>query len=131
VTNNSANIMIGRKQEEESPSGLHNAFSTGTIVTGDIRTETDFRLDGKVEGNIICKGKIVIGPKGEVKGNIEADNAEILGIVEGNIFVQARLSFKATAHVKGDIQVQTLEVEPNAIFNGVCKMNGQETPIQN
>jgi cytoskeletal protein CcmA (bactofilin family) len=131
VTHNSANIMIGRKQnEEESPSGLHNALSTGTVVTGNISTETDFRLDGKVEGDITCKGKIVIGPKGEVKGNIEADNAEILGTVEGNIFVRARLSLKATANVKGDIQVQILEVEPNAMFNGICKMDRQ-VPEQN
>ena len=56
---------MGIKQKDEnSAGGLHNALAAGTTIKGNIITETDFRLDGKVEGDISCNGKIVIGPKG-------------------------------------------------------------------
>ena len=60
---------MGIKQKEENTNGgLHNTLAAGTTVKGDIVTETDFRLDGKIEGNVSCNGKIVIGPKGNVTG---------------------------------------------------------------
>ena len=76
---------MGIKQKDEnSAGGLHNALAAGTTIKGNIITETDFRLDGKVEGDISCNGKIVIGPKGSVTGNIVSENADI--------FVQPLLS---------------------------------------
>ncbi len=118
--------MMGIKQKEENTNGgLHNTLAAGTNVKGNISTETDFRLDGKVEGDVSCTGKIVIGAKGCVTGNITADNAEILVEVEGSVRVSAKLSLMATAIIKGDIFAQLLEIEPNGQFNGVCKMSGE------
>jgi cytoskeletal protein CcmA (bactofilin family) len=102
-------------------------LATGTVLTGTIVTESDFRLDGRVEGEINCKGKIVIGPKGSVKGNILTDNAEIFGSVEGTIRARERLILKSSAVIKGDIFIQTLEIEPGAKLNGSCTMSGKES----
>lgn len=115
--------MMGMKNKENTPVGsLHNTLSAGTFVKGNIVTDTDFRLDGKVEGDVSCGSKIVIGPKAQVSGNIEADSAEVLGIVDGNLRVSGLLVLKASAVVNGDILMGTLEIEPNATFNGTCKM---------
>lgn len=125
--------MIGMKQKEENTvGGLHNTLSTGTTVKGNIITETDFRLDGRVEGDINCTGKIVIGPKGCVVGNITSTNAEILGEVEGSLHISAKLILKSSAILKGDVFTQSLEIEPNARFNGVCNMSGEalKTEVQ-
>lgn len=99
---------MGIKQKDEnSAGGLHNALAAGTTIKGNIITETDFRLDGKVEGDISCNGKIVIGPKGSVTGNIVSENAEILGEVDGSVKVSAKLILKSTAIIKGDIYTQS------------------------
>ena len=117
--------MIGSKHKDDiSLSGLHNALAAGTVIKGNISTESDFRLDGKIEGDVTCKGKIVVGPKGHVVGNITASNAEILGKVEGNIRVNSKLTLKSSAIINGDIFVQLVEIEPNAQFNGACNMTG-------
>lgn len=114
---------MGMKQKEDAPAGgLHNTLAAGTTVKGDVITETDFRLDGRVEGNITCKAKIVIGPKAQVVGNIISENAEILGTVEGNLEIREKLVLKASAVIKGDMVTRILEIEPNASFNGSCKM---------
>jgi cytoskeletal protein CcmA (bactofilin family) len=116
---------IMRKVTEDFSGGPHNVLSAGTVLTGKIETESDFRLDGCVDGELFCKGKIVIGPKGSVKGNITTANAEIFGRVEGTVRAQERLVLKSSAEVKGDIFIQTLEIEPGAKLNGSCAMSGK------
>lgn len=119
--------MMGIKQKEDTaPGGLHNTLAAGTSVNGNIITEADFRLDGKVEGDVNCNGKIVIGPKGSVTGNIVSANAEIHGEVFGSIRISAKLVIKSTSCIKGDIFAQIVEIEPNARFNGSCTMSGDE-----
>lgn len=116
--------MIGNKQknDEQTSNGLHNTLATGTTIKGNISTDTDFRLDGKVEGDILCQAKIVVGPKGNICGNIFSNNAEIHGNVTGSIKVTTKLVLKATATIQGDISAPNIEIEPNAIFNGKCTM---------
>ena len=114
------------KANEEIGGGLHNVLAAGTTLTGKIEAESDFRLDGRIEGDVICKGKIVIGPKGSVKGNITTVNAEVFGNVDGSIRVRERLVLKSLAEIKGDIFIQTLEIEPGAKLNGSCTMSGKD-----
>lgn len=112
-------------QVNNSSGGVHNVLAGGTVVSGTIVTESDFRLDGRIEGDISCKGKIVVGPKGSIKGNITSEYAEILGHVEGTIRVKDKLIFKSSADIIGDAYIQTLEIEPGARFNGSCTMSGK------
>lgn len=114
--------MMGMKKEEASATGSHNTLAAGTTVKGDVVTDTDFRLDGRVEGNIVCRAKLVVGPKAEVVGNITTQNAEILGTVKGNMEIAEKVVLKASAVIEGDIVSRTIEVEPNARFNGGCRM---------
>jgi len=115
-------MMIGAKQKEESSNGgLHNTLTIGTTVKGTIHTDGDLRLDGNVEGDIVCSGKIVVGPKGIIKGNVQSGNAEIHGSIEGKLEIKEKLVLKASAIVKGDIFLKTFEVEPGAKLTGkVC-----------
>ena len=50
--------MMNLKPKEETPAGgLHNVLSSGSAIKGNVMADTDFRLDGKVEGDILC-GKL-------------------------------------------------------------------------
>ncbi|OCW96029.1 hypothetical protein A9168_00760 [Macellibacteroides sp. HH-ZS] len=115
------------KHKEETPAGgLHNVLSSGSAIKGNVIADTDFRLDGKVEGDIHCGGKIVIGPKGSVLGNVTAENAEIMGEIAGCVNVNGKLVLKSTARIEGDICIRSIEIEPNARFNGKCIMSCEE-----
>lgn len=72
---------------------------------------------------------MVIGPKGRVIGDVITANAEIMGEIDGSIKVSSKLVLKATAVIKGDIQTQTIEIEPNAHFNGTCTMCGEQKQL--
>ena len=100
----------------------HNALAYGSKVKGNISADNDFRIDGLVQGEITCSGKVIIGTKGRLEGNISCLNAEIMGDVKGNIVVSDTLSLKASCNVKGDIKTKILIIEPEAIFSGSCDM---------
>jgi len=115
--------MGTKNYTDEAPIGvLHNALAFGTTVKGDVTTDGDFRLDGRLEGTISCGGKIVIGPTAQVEGDIISVNAEILGSVVGSITTSEVLVLKPTAVIKGIITTQALVVEPSAKFSGTCNM---------
>jgi cytoskeletal protein CcmA (bactofilin family) len=108
-----------------------NVLVNGTKVIGDVKSESDFRLDGEIEGSIDCKGKLVLGQKGFVKGNILCENAEISGEVSGNVIIRDTLSLRATAIIGGDINTKILVVETGAVFNGKCSMTSKTVTKKN
>ena len=65
-----------KNKEEEVPS--INLLSAGTVVKGEIKVNGDFRLDGCFIGTINCKGKVVVGPTGNIEGEIICQNADFL-----------------------------------------------------
>ena len=43
-----------------------NSLGTATKIIGDLTADNDIRLDGVLQGNIICGGKLILGPKGKI-----------------------------------------------------------------
>lgn len=110
-------------RREEKPSGLpHNAIANGTYIKGNIDAQEDFRIDGTIDGDVSCNGKVVIGPQAVITGNISCTNADILGTINGNVELQESLIIRKTGKINGDITTKTLTVEPDAFFSGRCVM---------
>jgi cytoskeletal protein CcmA (bactofilin family) len=112
--------------QQQNGGTLYNALTSGSKIIGTIITDSDMRVDGTIEGDVKCAGKLVIGERGVVKGIVECQNAEIMGKLDGKIDVKYALALRATSSIKGDISTSTLMVEPNAMFNGTCKMGSEE-----
>ncbi len=106
----------------KEPAASHNSIALGCNIKGEITVDNDIRIDGKIEGNIDCKGKVIVGPSGEIIGNITCTNAEIMGSLTGNMNVSDTLTIQSTGKVKGDIQTAVLIIQPNAVFSGSCSM---------
>lgn len=112
-------------KEMEATGLLHNVIAQGTQIVGTIETQSDIRIDGTLDGNIKCQGRIVVGQQGSVKGEMECVNSDVQGQVDGKIRVSDTLSIKATASIKGEIHTKVLSIEPQATFNGTCEMTGR------
>ncbi|PZF72960.1 bactofilin family protein [Taibaiella soli] len=97
-------------------------ISTGTVIKGDITSETNVRIDGKIIGNVQTKAKVVIGPEGEIEGDVTAHEADIVGKVTGNLFIKELLQLKDNCLINGNINSGKLQIEPAAVFNGNCQM---------
>ncbi|MCA0958614.1 polymer-forming cytoskeletal protein [Muricauda ruestringensis] len=102
--------------------GQPNRIEKNTTIKGDITSEADFRIDGKLEGNVTTSGKVVIGKDGYINGKVECVNADIEGKFNGELMVKDLLSLKSSATIEGTVSVAKLAVEPGATFNAACTM---------
>jgi len=114
-------------KEVANNSGLaYNSLTAGSVIIGNLTSENDCRIDGEVQGDIQCKGKLVVGKTGKLKGTILCENAEVSGDILGNIVVSDTLTLRANSVFTGDIKTQILIIEPNAVLNGTCSMKNDK-----
>lgn len=128
--------MFGKKEETQPSFSMQvlNSIGAGTIIEGNIRTEGDIRIDGKVNGNVVSKGRMVSGSNSEIHGDIICTNANIEGIVRGNIQVTEVLKITKTANLDGNITTKKLIVDEGAVIQAKINManssNAQSSKIQ-
>jgi cytoskeletal protein CcmA (bactofilin family) len=108
----------------ETSGGAASLISNGTTLKGDINSSSDLRIDGTLIGNITSTAKVIIGSNGVVEGDIQGQQADILGKVTGTIKVKELLQLKGSSVINGNIYAGKLQIEPTANFNGACHMNG-------
>lgn len=110
------------KSEIEIPASAAGTslIGAGTIIRGDIISTGDIRIDGTLKGNISGSAKVLIGAEGAVEGDIEGQQADILGKITGKIIIKDLLNLRGRAIIKGDISSGKLQVEPTVSFNGKC-----------
>ena len=102
-------------------------ISHSTVLTGDMISSSDIRIDGKFTGKICTKGKLVVGEKAFVEGVIVCNSADVWGEVKGEIFVENTLSLKAKSVYTGAVKSSKVGIEIGAIFNGTCNIiTGEE-----
>ncbi|HEV7331607.1 MAG TPA: polymer-forming cytoskeletal protein [Flavisolibacter sp.] len=109
-------------QTEKAASTSATLISAGTVVKGDLKSQSDLRIDGTIHGNVSCGAKVVIGPSGFVEGNIEGAHADISGRLEGNVVAKEMVQLRTKCQVHGNVTAASLQIDAGAIFNGQSQM---------
>lgn len=104
-----------------------NTFRAGATIKGDVTCEGNIRIDGKLDGTLVSKGKLVIGESGLITGNIKCADANVEGRIEGVIEVDNLLILKSKSFIKGDIFTNKFVVEEGAKFNGKVVMGSKSS----
>jgi cytoskeletal protein CcmA (bactofilin family) len=131
VTPTTTNSTVMSKTAEINSPDRLNRIVEGTTIDGDIRSDSNIRIDGRLKGTIHTKGRLVIGVTGVIEGEIICENADIEGAFIGKISVNQLLSLKSTAKLTGDIITSKLAIEPGANFSGSCSMGGMIKDFKN
>ncbi|CAG5086994.1 bactofilin family protein [Parvicella tangerina] len=113
----------GKTVSMNAPDRL-NRIVEGTSIEGEIKADSNLRIDGFVKGVVQTKGRLVIGTNGKVDGDIICQNADVEGEILGTIKVEELLSLKSTAKLTGKIVTRKLAIESGAEFTGTCDMGG-------
>jgi cytoskeletal protein CcmA (bactofilin family) len=89
------------------------------IIKGELSGSEDLYVDGQVEGNIELSGnRLIIGPHGQVRANVNAKGVIVQGKLDGNIRASERAELAKSAVVTGDIATQRVAIEEGAYFKG-------------
>ena len=90
----------------------------GILFVGDIVSEENIRVRGRVEGNVATSGSVVIEPHGAVLGEITAENLILEGTLEGRVTVARKFELRATGRMRGDIRAAVVAIAEEAFLQG-------------
>ena len=110
--------------------GQYSKIEKSTTLKGNIKSKNDIRVDGNVEGEVVTKGKVILGKESNVIGKILCANADIEGKFDGELTASGTLSLKSGSNVKGKVKIQKLIVESGSIFNANCSMHSAEDGVK-
>lgn len=120
--------MFGKKKSSSTPLLLgQEKFDTligrHAELEGNLRLHESIRIDGRVLGHVhsvsdqaVC---VVVGPFGEVVGDLVAQRIIVAGKVSGNIHALERVELHAGCLVQGDLKYASIAIEHGARVQGL------------
>lgn len=132
--------MFTRKKTSTTPLVLNQEKFDTLIgrhaqIHGCLKLQESVRIDGQVVGNIEAPNddsiSVVIGPTGEVMGDVSASRILVAGRVSGNIHAFERVEVMASALVQGDVRYASLAVEHGARLLGLMiQLDASDLPAR-
>ena len=104
------------------PVAEHTYLDRHTTVEGTLRSAKDLRIEGRVEGEIICDGKLTIAEGAVVQARIEAAEVLISGNVQGDVHSHGGLKLLPTAVIRGSSTAARITIEDGATYEGELHM---------
>jgi cytoskeletal protein CcmA (bactofilin family) len=96
-----------------------------TSFSGELRCSESLRIDGRIEGKVICDHQVAVGESGSVRAAIEGDAVVIAGEVVGNISATRKITLEPTARVTGDLCTPGIVIQEGAMLEGRIMIGGE------
>jgi len=95
--------------------------------SGTLNFEKPFLIRGKMSGDIIARGILVIDEEAVVEANINASRVVIRGSVKGNVSASEKVEVTITGKLVGNVTAPEIFMETGCVFNGRCTMTAKNT----
>ncbi|MEQ1652321.1 MAG: polymer-forming cytoskeletal protein [Hyphomicrobium sp.] len=97
------------------------------VMRGDLESEADILVKGKIYGNVKCK-LLIIDSGAYVEGGIEADEVVVRGATKG-VMIATKVRLEKSADVDSEIQHQSFSAEEGAKIKGALRYSDE--PVRN
>jgi cytoskeletal protein CcmA (bactofilin family) len=111
--------MADHKREDFS---INTIIGPGTGVAGNIESGGFTRVDGSVRGDLIARGRVVIGEKARMRSNVSGTFVTVGGVICGNVTASERIIILATGLVMGDIITRRIQADEGCLIHGRVKV---------
>jgi cytoskeletal protein CcmA (bactofilin family) len=95
-------------------------------IVGDLHSEGDVQIDGRICGNVAC-AQLIVGKDAAITGTVKAEQAIVRGSITGTIRACVVI-LQETARVKSDIAYTLLAIDDGAEYEGA--VHRSESPLQ-
>ena len=102
---------------------LNGFLDAGSHMTGELRFDDTFRVDGKLTGKVTSTGELVVGERGEIDGELDVGTVYVSGTVRGKVTAGTKIEVTAGGQLLADVETPSLVIEDGAYFEGQCSMN--------
>ena len=117
---------------ENSSAAGHSPMSVidhGCEIEGRLTFGGTLILNGKFQGEISSSDTLIVGEAGNLRADVRVGVAIISGQIEGQITALERVELRGNAQIHGDIVTPMLILDKGVIFNGHCKMKGEDLQV--
>lgn len=115
---------------DPNSTAARNTLASDVEIKGSIKFQNDLTIDGKVEGEILSPGVLIVGENAEVRGEIKTKSVTVHGKVHGNITVEERCELKGRAQLIGDLKAARLVIEEGATFVGKSEVTPNRVALK-
>lgn len=106
---------MSKKKEEQV---IQTIIGSETVIEGKITLPNSLRVDGKVIGEIDCRGDVYIGKDAYVEPSIKAKNVVIAGEVKGEVETTEKIQIESKGKLNGNATSRGIIIEDGGLFNG-------------
>ncbi len=97
-------------------------LTSGCHFTGKLYCKGSSRIGGRIEGEIISEGLLIIEEGANINANVKAEETIVHGRFTGRLEASVKVEFAETASFEGDLETPSLLVNEGAQFNGRVTM---------
>jgi len=108
------------------PHQLKSIVGKTLFVKGKVFSDEEVLIEGKIEGQLHIKHRVVVGKSGIVNADIEAREVIIKGTVNGNVKGSYKVEIIPDGVLNGNIVSQRVVLAEGAIFKGNIDMTLKE-----
>ncbi len=125
------NTLTSKPMAEPIPGGAaKNVLANDVDIKGTIKFENELIFDGKIEGEILSEGSLVIGKNAEVRGEVKTKSVTVHGTVFGNITVTEKAELKSSSQLTGDLKATRIIIEEGATFIGKSEVTPNKAALK-
>ena len=97
-------------------------LSSDINFSGTLNFEKPFLIRGRLSGDVIARGLLVVDEEAVVEANINASKVIIRGSVKGNVTASEKVEVTITGKLVGNVTAPEIFMETGCLFNGRCTM---------
>lgn len=115
-------LWKSRRKASARSDDLSSFIGEGSEIEGKYSFTGTVLLNGKLQGEIVTSGALIVGEKGVINATIRAGSVVIRGEVVGNVLASERVELREGSRVFGDVEAPVVVIEEGVLFEGHCRM---------
>lgn len=112
----------GTEQDAPKWDRVDTIIGKNTHIKGTITSTGVLRVDGKIEGQLVHRGDLIVGESGTIEATISVRHITIAGRVRGNVEAEGKIEIVSTGQLTGDVKSSGLIIADGAVFVGKSEM---------
>lgn len=95
----------------------------GTRIVGRVTGDGDLTVEGRIEGELGLRGRLVVATGGLVAAPVQVESVVVEGTIEGDVDARDAVQLRPSGSVQGSIRAQRFSLEDGARFTGRIDMD--------
>lgn len=110
----------------KNDNGMNSVIGEGSMFEGTFYIDGSLQIDGRFQGDVRTRDRLIVGEHGRVKTDIVARRVQIAGTVIGDIQAEEEVHMLGTGRLLGNIRSPRVRMDDGVVVQGEIVITGGE-----